>query len=89
MSKNMNDISNRTSVNKAIANLDLKYKQDKIKFAIEVNKLNVGRIKSEQEMEIRIQQLFDLCNRTGNVPTYESLAVACRYSYSYFLWYEC
>lgn len=85
MSKDVNNISNRTSVNKALSNVDLKYKQDKIKFALEVNKLNIGRIQSEEEMENRISKLFELCANTGNVPTYESLAVACRYSYSYFL----
>ena len=64
MSKDVNNISNVTSVNKALAGVDLKYKQDKIKFALEVNKLNTHRIQSAQEMEERIQQLFDLCNRT-------------------------
>lgn len=77
MSKDVNNISNRSSVNKALTNVDLKYKQNKIAFAVAVNRLNVGRIKNEEEMEDRIQQLFDLCKETGNVPSYESLAVAC------------
>ena len=77
MSKDVNNISNRASVNKALAGVDLKYKQDKIAFAVAVNRLNTGRIKNEEEMETRIQQLFDLCQQTGNIPSYESLAVAC------------
>ena len=64
MSKDVNNISNRTSVNKAISNLDQKYRQDKIKFALQVNALNTGRVQSPQEMEDRIQQLFDLCQKT-------------------------
>lgn len=64
MSKDVNNISNRTSVNKAISNLDLKYRQDKIKFALQVNALNTRRIKTPKEMEERIQQLFDLCQKT-------------------------
>ena len=77
MGKNANNIANVTSVGKALANVDTKYKQDKIEFALAVNRLNTGRIKSPEEMETRIQQLFDLCKNMGNVPSYESLAVAC------------
>lgn len=57
-------VTNKTSVNKALTNVDLKYKQNKIKFALQVNQLNTGRIQSEQEMEDRINQLFELCQKT-------------------------
>ena len=57
-------VTNKTSVNKAISNVDLKYRQNKIKFALQVNQLNTGRIQNEQQMEDRIQQLFDLCQKT-------------------------
>jgi hypothetical protein len=57
-------VTNKTSVNKAISNVDLKYRQNKIKFALQVNQLNTGRVSSEQEMEDRIQKLFDLCQQT-------------------------
>lgn len=40
MSKDVNNISNRTSVSKAISNLDLQYRQNKISFAIAVKQLN-------------------------------------------------
>lgn len=64
MSEKSNFITNKTSVNKALTNVDLKYKQNKIKFALQVNQLNTGRIQSEQEMEDRINQLFELCQKT-------------------------
>ena len=57
-------VTNKTSVNKALTNVDLKYKQNKIKFALQVNQLNTGRVSSEQEMEDRINQLFELCQKT-------------------------
>lgn len=82
MSKDVNNISNKTSVNKAISNLDLKYRQNKIKFALLVNQLNTGRIQSEQEMEDRIQQLFDLCQKTREY-TYLRIS-CCRLWYPYF-----
>lgn len=64
MSEKSNFITNKTSVNKALTNVDLKYKQNKIKFALQVNQLNTGRVSSEQEMEDRINQLFELCQKT-------------------------
>lgn len=77
MSRNNNDISNRTSVSKAIQNVDENYMKKKWTFTLAVNALNVKRIENEQEMENRIQQLFDLCTTMNEIPTYEAIAVAC------------
>lgn len=77
MSKHDNDISNRTSVSKAIKDIDKEYLAKKWSFTLAVDKLNVKRIESEEEMEERIQQLFDLCSTMGEIPTYEAIAVAC------------
>ena len=77
MSKDVNNIGNRSSLQKALKNVDKEYIKNTWKFALAVNALNIKRVSSPQEMEDRIQQLFDLCSSTGNVPTYESIAVAC------------
>lgn len=77
MSRNNNDISNRSSVSKAIKNIDGDYMKKKWAFTLAVDKLNVKRIESEEEMEDRIQQLFDLCSNMNEIPTYEAIAVAC------------
>lgn len=77
MSKNNNDISNRASVSKAIQNIDSEYMKKKWQFTRAVDNLNVKRIESEEEMEERIQQLFDLCSQMNEIPTYECIAVAC------------
>ena len=77
MSRNNNDISNRTSVSKAIQNVDAEYMKKKWAFTLAVDKLNVKRIQSEEEMEDRIQQLFNLCSQMNEIPTYEAIAVAC------------
>ena len=77
MSKYVNNIGNRTSLQKAIKDVDKEYIKQTWKFALAVDALNVKRVENEEEMEERIQQLFDLCSSTGNVPTYESIAVAC------------
>lgn len=85
MSKDVNNIGNRSSLQKALKDVDKEYIKQTWKFALAVNALNVKRVSTPEEMEDRIQQLFDLCSSTGNVPTYESIAVACRYSFFYFL----
>lgn len=77
MSKDVNNIGNRTSLQKALKDVDKEYISNLWKFSMQVRALNTGRVKSEQEMEDRIQQLFQICYQTGNMPTYESLAVAC------------
>lgn len=77
MSKDVNNISNRSSLQKALKDVDKEYIKNTWKFALAVNALNVKRVSTPEEMEDRIQQLFDLCSSTGNVPTYESIAVAC------------
>ena len=77
MSRNNNDISNRSSVSKAIQNIDGEYMKKKWAFTLAVDKLNVKRIESEEEMEDRIQQLFNLCSQMNEIPTYEAIAVAC------------
>lgn len=77
MSKDVNNIGNRTSLQKAIKDVDRDYIKQTWQFALAVDALNTGRIQNEEEMEDRIQKLFDLCSKTGNVPTYESIAVAC------------
>ena len=77
MSKDVNNIGNRVSVQKAIQDVDLEYKKKKIAFAVQVSKLNTGRVNTPEEMRDRIQQMFELCIETGNTPSYESIAVAC------------
>jgi len=77
VSSKVNNISNRTSVSKAVKDIDDAYMKKKWKFTLAVNALNVKRIQSEDEMEQRIQQLFDLCTEMNEIPTYESIAVAC------------
>lgn len=81
MSKDVNNIGNRNSISKAVKNVDDAYMKKKWQFTLAVNALNVKRIQSEDEMEQRIQQLFDLCTQMNEIPTYESIAVACRYPY--------
>ena len=71
--------------NKTLTDVDIEYKRSKLQFCMQVANLDRGRVKTPEEMEERLQQLFDLCIQTGNIPNYENLAVACRYSYSYFL----
>lgn len=56
---------------------DIDYKKRKIAFCMEVAKLNTHRVSTPQEMQDRLQQLFELCIKTGDIPTYENLAVAC------------
>ena len=77
MSKDVNNIGNRSSIRKAIKDVDKDYISNLWKFSMQVRALNTGRVKSADEMEKRIQQLFEICLQTGNMPTYESLAVAC------------
>ena len=67
--------------NKAAADLDAEYKRHKLQFCMQVAKLNTFRVKTPDQMQERLNQLFDLCTQTGDIPTYENLAVACRYSY--------
>ena len=77
MSKDVNNIGNRSSLQKALKDVDKEFISNLWKFSMQVRALNTGRVKSEQEMQDRIQQLFQICYETGNMPTYESLAVAC------------
>lgn len=77
MSKDVNNIGNRSSLQKALKDVDKEYISNLWKFSMQVRELDKGRIQSAEEMEDRIQKLFDLCYRTGNMPTYESIAVAC------------
>jgi len=77
MSKDVNNIGNRGSIQKAIKDVDAEYKKNKIAFAVQISKLNTHRVESPEEMEERINQMFDLCIQTGNLPSYESIAVAC------------
>jgi len=77
MSKDVNNIGNRSSLQKALKDVDKEYISNLWKFSMQVRELDTGRIQSAEEMEDRIQKLFDLCYRTGNMPTYESIAVAC------------
>lgn len=67
--------------NQSLTDVDIKYKRHKLQFCMQVAALNVSRVKTPEEMEQRLQQLFDLCIQTGDIPNYENLAVACRYSY--------
>lgn len=77
MSKDVNNIGNRNSISKAISDVDLDYRKNKIAFAVQVAKLNTGRVQSPEEMKERFEKLFELCMQTGNLPSYEGLAVAC------------
>jgi hypothetical protein len=77
MSKDVNNISNRGSVQKATQDLDLEYKKKKIAFTIQVSKLNTSRVQTPEEMKERLDEMFELCIETGNIPTYECMAVAC------------
>lgn len=77
MSKDVNNISNRGSVQKATQDLDLEYKKKKIAFTIQVSKLNTSRVQTPDEMKERLDKMFELCIETGNIPTYECMAVAC------------
>ena len=77
MSKDVNNIGNRGSVSKAIQDVDLEYRKKKIAFVVQVSKLNTARIETPEEMEERIDKLFELCIETGNIPSYECIAVAC------------
>lgn len=81
MSKGVDNIGNKNSIQKAVKDVDLEYKKEKIAFAVQVSKLNTHRVQSPEEMQERISQMFDLCIQTGNLPSYESIAVACRDSY--------
>lgn len=63
--------------NKSLTDVDIEYKRHKLKFCMQVAALDRGRVKTPQEMEERLQQLFDLCVQTGDIPNYENLAVAC------------
>ena len=77
MSKNVNNIGNRCSMTKATKDVDFQYLQKVWDFSNAVAALNVSRIKTPEEMEERIQQLFNVCSDRGMMPTYESIAVAC------------
>lgn len=77
MSKDVNNIENRGSIQKATQDVDVDYKKKKIAFVLQVAKLNTGRVQSPDEMRERLQNMFDLCLQTGNIPTYECMAVAC------------
>lgn len=81
MSSKVNNISNRCSVNKAVKDVDIVYMQKLWDFSNAVAALNVSRVKTPEEMEERIQQLFNVCSDRGMLPTYESIAVACRFAY--------
>lgn len=70
-----------TNPNRATADVDIEYKKRKIKFCMDVAKLNTSRVQTPDEMRERLDKLFELCYQTGDIPTYENLAVACRYSY--------
>lgn len=77
MSKDVNNIGNRSSLQKAMKDVDKEYMKNLWRFSMQVAAINTGRIQSEEDMQDRIQQLFTLCSETGNMPTYESIAVAC------------
>ena len=89
MSKDVNNIGNRCSIQKAIKDVDKEYISNLWKFSMQVRALNTGRVKSADEMEERIQQLFEICFQTGNMPTYEALAVACGIPSSTFYDMKC
>lgn len=73
----VDNIGKHTSVQKATNDLDISYKKKKISFALQVAKLNKFRVSTPEEMTERLDELFQLCIDTGNIPTYEALAVAC------------
>ena len=77
MSKSVNNIGNRNSLAKATKDIDFQYLQKLWDFSNAVAQLDRGRIKTPEEMEVRIQELFNLCSDKGMMPTYESIAVAC------------
>lgn len=77
MSKDVNNIENRGSIQKTTQDVDVDYKKKKIAFVLQVAKLNTGRVQSPEEMRERLQNMFELCLQTGNLPTYECMAVAC------------
>lgn len=64
MSKDVNNIGNRTSLQKALKDVDKEYIKNLWSFSMQVAALNVKRVQSEDEMKERIQQLFDLCAKT-------------------------
>lgn len=67
--------------NKSLTDVDIEYKRHKLQFCMQVAALNVSRVRTPEEMEERLQKLFELCIQTGDIPNYENLAVACRYPY--------
>lgn len=77
MSRDVNNIGERSSVQKATQDVDIEYKKKKIAFVVQVSKLNTSRVKTPEEMKERIDKMFELCIETGNIPTYECMAVAC------------
>lgn len=77
MSKSVNNISERASVNKALKEIDTEYFKKVWEFSNAVAALNTQRVRTPEEMEVRIQELFNLCSDRGMMPTYESIAVAC------------
>ena len=64
MSKDVNNIGERCSIQKAIKDVDKEYIKNLWNFSMQVAALNTHRIKNEQEMQDRIQQLFQLCAKT-------------------------
>lgn len=44
-------------------------------FAIAVAKINTGRVQSPEELEQRFEELFQLANDRGIIPTYEHLVL--------------
>lgn len=77
MSRDVNNIGERSSIQKATQDVDIEYKKKKIAFVVQVSKLNTSRVKTPEEMKERIDKMFELCIETGNIPTYECMAVAC------------
>ena len=86
MSRNNNDLKKTASLNREVSKIDdIEYLQKVWDFSNAIAELDTGRIKTPEEMEDRIQKLFQVCSEKGMMPTYESIAVACRYSFSHFL----
>ena len=77
MSKDVNNIGNRTSAMRNLQDVDIEYRKKKIAFVLQVAKLNTKRVETPEEMAERFEQLFQLCYETGNIPNYEALAVSC------------
>lgn len=77
MSKDVNNIGNRSSTMKNLQDVDIEYRKKKIAFVVQVAKLNKFRVSTPEEMTERLEELFQLCVETGNIPNYEALAVAC------------